>query len=98
MLGDDIGIGDGTDSKHIFINYLAENLKHIYGSNVNIDQASSSSATRVLLRSRLDAIIKERPDAVLIELGLNDHNGSQLDEGAFDDFYKEMASSIDRLQ
>lgn len=98
LLGDDIGIGAGTDSKHIFINYLAENLKRIYGSNVSIDQASSSSATRALLRSSLDAIIKERPDAVLVELGLNDHNGSQLDEGAFDDFYKDMASSIDRLQ
>lgn len=76
LCGDSIGAGADTNREGIFLNYLDEALEDYYDIEIDSENLSIGGRSRDLLIEKLDDIIVEHPDVLLIEFGMNDHCGA----------------------
>lgn len=77
LCGDSIGAGADTNGDDIFLNYLDKTLEKYYGIKVKTQNLSMGGRRIDLLSEKLPSIIKMKPDVLMIEFGMNDHNGNE---------------------
>lgn len=81
LCGDGIGAGVDTDGEGIFLNYLSEALSSYYGVEIETKNYSEEGRCCDLLNEKINDIISDHPDVLMIEFGINDHYVPQtLDE------------------
>lgn len=99
LVGDSIGLGTDTDGIGIFLNYLREALSSHFGAKIVTDNLSQAGGDISLLAQSTGRLLQEKPDLVIIELGMNDHSAPEAEtEEKREAFRNQMEESVRALK
>ncbi len=104
LVGDSISAAAQTTSQYYyndqisnsFIGYLREGLEEIYQSDIELQLISKGGMSSDYITDNLVDIVKNNPDLVIIEFGMNDHVNT--DPGMREQFRKTISEAVKSLK